>query len=488
MHKAFCAIIFAAILGLPAIASGQATASAVDDKVMITTVSAEARALYIQARDLNANLRAEDARPIYRAAIAKDPTFAMAHYGLALTAESNEEFFESLQRAVTLSDGVSVGEQLMIRALDAGVRGEPTRQIALLTELVQKFPNDERAHNLLGNAYQGRQEYDRAIVEFRRAIEIAPEFTPPYNSLGYTYRAKGDNGAAEEAFLAYIERLPNEPNPFDSHAELLMKMGRHDESIAAYRKALAADPTFTASSVGIATNQMLMGQGTDARATLQGMYDSAQNSGIQREALLWTAASYLHESNRVEAMKVLDRRLQIATGENDYLSLSNDYQLMGDVQLWTGNPVQAATMYAKVLEAGERADVPEAVKAGIRRNDAYNATRVALVNGDVVTAETSSEAYHAAIAASQAPFEVRQEHEILGRIALAQGDADVALTHFQQANQQDPEVLYAMSQAYQVKGDSAGMRRMAELTTNFNQLSFAYGYVRPMGQEMLAQN
>ena len=162
----------------------------------------------------------------------------------------------------------------------------------------------------------------------------------------------------------------------------------------AYRKALAVDPTFTASSVGIATNQMLMGQGTEARATLQGMYDSAQNSGIQRQALLWTAASYLHESNRAEAMKVLDRRLQIATGENDYLSLSNDYQLMGDVQLFTGNPDQAATLYAKVLEAGEQADVPDAVKAGIRRNDAYNATRVALVNGDVVTATTRSEAYH----------------------------------------------------------------------------------------------
>ena len=49
---------------------------------------------------------------------------------------------------------------------------------------------------------------------------------------------------AEAAFKKYIELIPNDPNPYDSYAELLLKMGKFDDSIAQYRKALAIDPNF----------------------------------------------------------------------------------------------------------------------------------------------------------------------------------------------------------------------------------------------------
>ena len=43
---------------------------------------------------------------------------------------------------------------------------------------------------------------------------------------------------AEKAFQKYIELIPKDPNPYDSYAELLLKMGRFEDSIAQYRKAL----------------------------------------------------------------------------------------------------------------------------------------------------------------------------------------------------------------------------------------------------------
>ena len=60
--------------------------------------------------------------------------------------------------------------------------------------------------------------------------------------------------------------LPREPNPYDSYAELLLKVGRHDESIAMYRKALEADSHFVPSFVGIATNLMYSGRHQEALA------------------------------------------------------------------------------------------------------------------------------------------------------------------------------------------------------------------------------
>ena len=74
--------------------------------------------------------------------------------------------------------------------------------------------------------------------------------------MGYAYRQLGDFANAERAFKKYIELIPNDPNPYDSYAELLMKMGRFDESIAQYRKALSIDEHFLNSHMGIAANLM----------------------------------------------------------------------------------------------------------------------------------------------------------------------------------------------------------------------------------------
>jgi tetratricopeptide (TPR) repeat protein len=380
-------------------------------------------------------------------------------------------------------DQASEGEQLLIRALDAGVRGEPDEQLQILQQLVETHPNDERAHNALGGAYTGRQEFEKGIAEFERAIEIDPEFSASYNNLGYAQRAVGNYAAAEEAFKRYIDLIPDDPNPHDSYAELLMKMGRHDESIAEYRAALAADPEFTFSYVGIATNQTLMGQGDAARTTLQELYDKAPDSGVRRQALINKASSYLHEGNTDAAMAALGEAHVIAQGENDWLAVSGDHQLMGDVQLFAGNADEAATHYAQALESGEQADVPEGVKAGIRKNDQFNKARVAIAKGDIAAAETAAAAYHEA---AETPFEVWQDHELMGRIALAKGDAATALTHFEASNQQNPEVLYAIAEAQKAAGDAAAAREAAERAANFNQLGFAYGYIRPMAQSMVS--
>src|SRR4051794_28710867 len=52
-------------------------------KIPLTSVSQEARKLYLEGRALSEQLRAHDGRALYEQAAAKDPSFAMAHYQLA---------------------------------------------------------------------------------------------------------------------------------------------------------------------------------------------------------------------------------------------------------------------------------------------------------------------------------------------------------------------------------------------------------------------
>lgn len=483
------ALPVAILVGCGADEATNGQASAVEEtaeaKIPITTTSEEARAKYIEGRDMAEKLRALDARPILEEAVAADPNFAAGYLLLAQTAPSNEQFFANLEKAVANVEHASEGERLLIEALQAGVDGRADEQLALLRQTVELFPGDERAHNALGNQlFFARQEYNDAIAHYQRAIEINPEFSPAYNSMGYAARAAGRLEDAERAFQGYIEVLPGEPNPFDSYAEFLMKVGRHEESIEQYRRALEVDPDFVASFVGIANNQMLLGQGDAARETLDELYAVAQNDGVRRQALLWKAASYLHEGNESEAMKTLDERMAIATENADWLAVANDHALIGRTLLETGEPARAAEHIATSNSAVAKADVPAEVKEATIRNNLYNEALVALARGDLEAAKAKAAEFHQAVQGPNVAFEIRNDHELMGRIALAEGNPTGALSHLAQANQQDPRVLLLTAEAEKAAGNAEAAQEMARQAADFNQLAFPLSYVRGQAQAM----
>src|SRR5213078_59444 len=139
----------------------------------------------------------------YEEAAAKDPSFAMAHYQLAANAATAKDFFAHLKEAVALSGKASEGERLTILALEAGGNANPAKALEYQKELVAKYPNDERAHFLLGGGWFGQQEYDKAIEQYQKAVELNPSYSPAYNILGYSYRAVEKYPEAEGAFKKY---------------------------------------------------------------------------------------------------------------------------------------------------------------------------------------------------------------------------------------------------------------------------------------------
>ena len=161
---------------------------------------------------------------------------------------------------------VSEGERHIILAMDAGLKNQPDAVLQHFKDLVARFPNDERAQNLLANVYFVRQDYNTAIEHFVKATTINPSFSQPYNQLGYAYRFIEKYGEAEKTFKKYTELIPDDPNLYDSYAELLMKRGRFEESIKMYQKALSIDSNFVASYIGIGNDYQFMGRPEDARA------------------------------------------------------------------------------------------------------------------------------------------------------------------------------------------------------------------------------
>lgn len=459
--------------------------AASSDKVPITTESDEARTLYIRGRDLADQTRAHDARQLLEQAAAKDPTFALVHYDLALNSPTAKEFYEHLKQAVALSSKASEGERLMILSLQAGADADSKKSLEYAEELVARYPRDERAHVLLGVLYSNQQDFSKSIPELTKAIEINPNYSPAYNLLGYAYMPLEKYPDAERAFKKYIELVPNDPNPYDSYAEMLMKTGRFDESIAQYQKALSVDPHFSNSFIGIATNMMLQGKHDQAAAEAQKLYDAARDDGDRRSALFARSVIYVDAGKTAAALKEIEKEYALDAKLADTANMGGDALSLGNILLEAGKPDEAAKRFRQASDLVEKSSLSADVKEDNQLADHYNKARVALAKGDIATAKKESEQYTSGAAARNNIFRIREAHELSGTIALKEKDYDGAINHLGQGNQQDPQVIYWTALAYQAKGDTAKAKEWAAKAANANVLSqMTYAFVREKAKKM----
>jgi tetratricopeptide (TPR) repeat protein len=453
--------------------------------IPLTTASDEARRLYLDGRALSEQLRAHDGRRLYEQAVAKDPSFAMAHYQLAVNSATAKDFFEHLKHASALAGGASEGERLTIAALEAGGNADPAKALATLQELVTKYPRDERARQLLGTAYFGRQEYDKAVEQYREATAINPGFPPAYNLLGYAARNLEKYDDAEAAFRKYIELIPGDPNPYDSYAELLMKTGRFDESIAQYRKALSLDSNFVASRVGIANNLMLQGKPSEGLAEMDRLTRAARDDGDRRTALFVKGVILTDAGKSDAAVREIEKEYALDARLADTANMSGDAQLIGMILLDAGRIDPAARRFQQALDLIEKSGLSDDVKQDTRLADQDNRARLALAKGDLAAARTAAQAYAAGAEARHNPFRIRQAHELAGLIAMQEKDYDRAIAELGQANQLDPAVVYATARAWKAKGDGAKAKALARRAAEANILPLiTYAFVRADARAM----
>ncbi len=462
-------------------------ANAKSAKIPITTSSEKAREYYLAGRDLAEKLRGTEARGYFRKAVAEDPEFALAYLNLSLVAVTNKEFFEYFDKAVSLMSKVSDGEKLIIMAIQAGVELNTIKQREFYKKLVAAYPEDERAHNLLGNNYFGTQDYAAAIERYNRALRLNPDFSQPYNQLGYSYRFVGNYTDAEKAFKKYIKLIPDDPNPYDSYAELLMQIGKFNESIKYYRKALNINPLFLPSHIGIATDYAFLGQHTKAREQLQTLYDHAVDVGQRRGAYFATAVSYVDEGNYDAAIAVLQKSYGLAAEHDDPAGMAGDVNNMGNILVEAGKYDQALIKYQKAVDIIEASGLAEEVKENARRAYLYNSAKVAMHQADYLEAKAKADAYRKQVGAVGSPFLIRFSHELDGMIALAEKDYATALAELPYANQQNPYNLYRMALAYQAKGNTEKAREFCERAAHANSLNnLNYAFIRAKAEKMLA--
>jgi tetratricopeptide (TPR) repeat protein len=467
--------------------AGQNTsaADASGGKIPVTTSSEEARKEFLLGRGLAEKLLAQDSLQHFDKALTLDPNFALAELSRANASGGAKGFFDHLKKAVALSSKVSNGEKLLILASEAGANGNAAKQKEYLEQLVAAYPRDERAHFNAGGYYFGQQDYATAIQHYKKATALAPTYSPAYNILGYAYRQNADYPNAERAFKKYIELIPGDPNPYDSYAELLLKMGRFEESLTQYAKALSIDPNFIASHLGRAADLMYMGKPGDAATELQAISTKARSDGERRIALFGMAVLAVDSGKSDEALGHLDKEYAVAEKANDVAAMSGDLQNKGTVLLEMGRYDEAKAAFDRSLAMTEGSTLSQEIKGNAKLFQHFNLAQVALGKGDSATADAEAQTFSKGVASSGNPAFVRQAHALTGQIALQGKKYDAAIAELEQANQQNPYDLYRLCLAYLGKGNKSKATEMCTAAARFNSLpQLNYAFIRTKAAKM----
>lgn len=208
------------------------------DKMPITTSSKAALTYFNDAFRQFEDVNTAGGMELLQKALVEDPDFFMANYYLAFLNRGNEEKLKSYGNAALNGKAkLSDAEKLIKSTIGKLSSGKDADVTDIGKKLVEMYPKDISAYYLLLNYQDMAGDYDGFHETLLKALEIAPNKAPLYNSLGYSFMRHNQTDKAEEAFDKYIQLSPGNPNVYDSKGDFYMYIKEYGKAYDAYMKA-----------------------------------------------------------------------------------------------------------------------------------------------------------------------------------------------------------------------------------------------------------
>jgi tetratricopeptide (TPR) repeat protein len=244
------------------------------------------RAAYVLGSLAFQDGRLEEAEGLLSKAIILEPRLQPAYYELAavrLSLRRHEDALEVLDRArAVFPQKTFVGEFYSALAHVRAERYDQAVRHFTEAELLAGVEDPSRLTHLFyfqfGAASERRGDYETAAFQFRKCLELAPDFAEALNYLGYMWAERGENLEEAKAMIeravqmepdnaAFLDSLgwvlfqlgqpqdalpwieeaiekSEEPDPtlLDHLGDILHALGRLDEARVAWEKAIALQP------------------------------------------------------------------------------------------------------------------------------------------------------------------------------------------------------------------------------------------------------
>ena len=115
-------------------------------------------------------------------------------------------------------------------------------------------------YTVLGRAYEGTGQFDKAIAAYQKATEVDPNYYKAWVNLGVAHRLTGN---LEQAEKSYNQALIIEPNYAELHASLgalhIFK-NNPEKALQSLSRAISLDPQLAVAHANIAVAYAMLGQ------------------------------------------------------------------------------------------------------------------------------------------------------------------------------------------------------------------------------------
>lgn len=207
----------------------------------------------------------------------------------------------------------------LLQRAEALMKSNWIHAVQLLAQAADEHPEDPRPLIALGEFYQRRQIYSKAIKCYQSALKLLPDDNHLKMVIGSIYFAEGEY----ELAIVYYDKIENpHPDARYNKALALAYLGRHEESIEIMRQLLDLIDNNPFIYFLLIEQLLRIGEYSSAMEYI----DRAEKQiGLHKHLLLLKAIGYAHRQNWLLAYHAF--RTYEKTGDNiqsEYLRLYAD--------------------------------------------------------------------------------------------------------------------------------------------------------------------
>jgi tetratricopeptide (TPR) repeat protein len=166
-------------------------------------------------------------------------------------------------------DGLTLWTKSVKQTPDSGVargslgrgyleQGMLEKAIAEFKAAVQLMPDHFKAFYNLGVIYDRKNDVEQALFHYKAAIRINPGFADAHFNLANLYQKNGFTGAAVEHYRTVIKLTPEDIEARNNLGVAYARQGKLDQAIAVWEGALKIDPANISAQQNIRKARMLL--------------------------------------------------------------------------------------------------------------------------------------------------------------------------------------------------------------------------------------
>jgi tetratricopeptide (TPR) repeat protein len=138
--------------------------------------------------------------------------------------------------------------------------GQYEKALDDLNRAIQLDPNRAPAYNRRGNIYQKLGQYEQALADYKRAIQLNPEDITSYNNRGNIYANLGQYEKALADYERVVHLNPDDAITYNNRGTTYHDMGQYEQAIADFNEAIRLNPDYASAYNNRGNAYAILGQ------------------------------------------------------------------------------------------------------------------------------------------------------------------------------------------------------------------------------------